>query len=60
MPTSLFAPDFQAVLDEAKQTGGLQGGLFPSPQDWRDQFALRPLHTVRVTLQPSEVQILGR
>jgi hypothetical protein len=32
MPTSLFAPDFQAVLDAA--TAAQQA--FPSPADWRD------------------------
>jgi len=37
MPTSLFAPDFQAVLDQAKRTAGQAAGPFPSPQDWRDQ-----------------------
>jgi glycosidase len=36
MPTSLFAPDFQAVLDRARQTSGQASGPFPSPQDWRD------------------------
>jgi len=34
MPSSLFAPDLQAVLDQAKQSGR----VFPSPQDWRDPF----------------------
>ena len=37
MPSSLFAADFQAVLDRAKQTAGRPGGPFPSPEDWRDQ-----------------------
>lgn len=37
MPTSLFAPDFQAVIDQAKQTAGKPGGPVPSPEDWRDQ-----------------------
>ena len=36
MPTSLFAADFQAVLERAKRTGGKEGGPFPSPEDWRD------------------------
>ena len=36
MPTSLFAPDFQAVLDQAKRAAGGDGGPFPSPADWRD------------------------
>ena len=35
MPTSLFAPDFQAVLDQATSSGTL---AFPSPEDWRDQW----------------------
>lgn len=34
MPTSLFAPEFQAVLDAA--TAGQRA--FPSPADWRDQW----------------------
>lgn len=38
MPTSLFAPDFQAVLDQAKQTSGTPSGPFASPEDWRDQW----------------------
>jgi glycosidase len=38
MPTSLFAPDFQAILDQAKQAAGQPGGPFPSPEDWRDQW----------------------
>jgi len=37
MPTSLSAPDFQAVLDQAKRTAGQPNGPFPSPADWRDQ-----------------------
>src|SRR5215472_10227987 len=36
MPSSLFAADFQAVLDEAERTAGRPGGPFPSPEDWRD------------------------
>jgi glycosidase len=38
MPTSLFAADFQAVLDRA--TNPTRGGTapFPSPQDWRDRW----------------------
>src|SRR3954469_23186871 len=36
MPASLFAPDFQAVLDQAKRSAGNPGGPFPSPEDWRD------------------------
>jgi glycosidase len=38
MPTSLFGPDVQAILNQAKQSGGKPGGPFPSPQDWRDQW----------------------
>ncbi len=38
MPTSLFAPDFQSVLDRAKQTAGTSAGPVPSPEDWRDPF----------------------
>jgi glycosidase len=36
MPSSLFAPDFQAVLDQAKAKSGQPTGPFPSPADWRD------------------------
>jgi hypothetical protein len=36
MPTSLFALDFQDVLDHAKQASGQRSGPFPSPADWRD------------------------
>ena len=36
MPTSLFAPDFQTVLDRAKGRGGPAAAAFPSPEDWRD------------------------
>ena len=38
MPTSLFAPDFQAILDQAKQAAGKPTGPFPSPEDWRDTW----------------------
>jgi len=38
MPVSLFAPDFQAVLDQAKKMSGQDRGPFPSPEDWRDQW----------------------
>ena len=34
MPTSLFAPDFQAVLDAATAAQH----AFPSPADWRDEW----------------------
>jgi glycosidase len=36
MPSSLFAADFQTILDEAKARSGQIGGPFPSPADWRD------------------------
>jgi glycosidase len=37
MPTSLYAPDFQAIFNRYRDTGGpLQA--FPSPADWRDQW----------------------
>ena len=35
MPTSIFGPEVQAVLDHSQTAGG---ALFPSPQDWRDQW----------------------
>jgi hypothetical protein len=35
MPTSLFAPDFQAVLDQAVSPAA---AMSPSPEDWRDQW----------------------
>jgi glycosidase len=38
MPDSLFAPDFQAVLDQAVNQAGQTSGPFPSPQDWRDKW----------------------
>jgi glycosidase len=38
MPDSLFAPDFQAVLDQAVDQAGKPAGPFPSPQDWRDKW----------------------
>src|SRR5271163_712889 len=37
MFTSLFAPEVQAVLDNAESASGQAGGPFPSPADWRDQ-----------------------
>jgi len=40
MPTSLYAADFQAVLDAATipaPPGAIQPA-FPSPADWRDQW----------------------
>jgi hypothetical protein len=36
MPTSLFSPDFQAVLDRAEQ--GAVPVPFASPADWRDSW----------------------
>ncbi|HAM50659.1 MAG TPA: hypothetical protein DCP92_08195, partial [Nitrospiraceae bacterium] len=56
MFTSLFAPEFQAVLDSAVKAAGRANGPFPSPEDWRDQViyflmvdrfnnpAARPVH----------------
>jgi len=38
MPTSLFAADFQSVLDLAVGQSGTAAALFPSPEDWRDQW----------------------
>jgi glycosidase len=38
MTTSLFASDFQAVLNAAKTAAGQAAGPFPSPADWRDQW----------------------
>lgn len=38
MPTSVYSPDFQAILDHATQTADKPGGPFPSPEDWRDQW----------------------
>lgn len=37
MPDSLFSPEFQAVFDHVKDTGGTPRA-FPSPADWRDQW----------------------
>jgi glycosidase len=37
MPDSLFAPDFQAVLDASTSLSPAQPA-FPSPADWRDQW----------------------
>ena len=47
MPTSLFAPDFQAVLDQAKETSGLKSGPFPSPEDWRYLGAFKSSSFIR-------------
>jgi glycosidase len=38
MPTSLFAPDFQAILDQAKKPSGATRVPFASPEDWRDRW----------------------
>ena len=37
MFSSLFAPEVQAVLENAVSAAGQPGGPFPSPADWRDQ-----------------------
>ncbi len=37
MFTSLFAPEIQAILDNAESAAGQAAGPFPSPADWRDQ-----------------------
>jgi glycosidase len=36
MYTSLYAPEVQAVLDNAEAAAGQTGAAFPSPADWRD------------------------
>jgi glycosidase len=38
MPASLFANDFQIILDQARDTGSGALELTPSPEDWRDQW----------------------
>ena len=38
MPTSLFAPDFQSVLDQAVTPPSPAAAPFPSPEDWRDRW----------------------
>jgi glycosidase len=38
MPTSLFAADFQAVLDSAVNPANAAGSPFASPEDWRDRW----------------------
>ncbi len=38
MPTSLFAPDFQAILDQAVNPRSPASAPFPSPEDWRDRW----------------------
>ena len=37
-PTSLFASDFQAVLNQVRDDGSGDPSLTPSPADWRDQW----------------------
>ena len=38
MPSSLFADDFQSILDQARDLGSGTLALTPSPEDWRDQW----------------------
>src|SRR5260370_14793787 len=38
MPSSLFADDFQSILDQARDVGSGTLVLTPSPEDWRDQW----------------------
>ena len=38
MPTSLFAADFQAILDQAVNPPDSGAVPFPSPEDWRDRW----------------------
>jgi len=38
MPTSLFAPDFQSILDQAVSPPTPASAPFPSPEDWRDRW----------------------
>lgn len=38
MPTSLFAPDFQTILDQAVNPPNPAAAPFPSPEDWRDRW----------------------
>jgi glycosidase len=38
VPTSLFAPDFQAILDHAVNPPTPAAAPFPSPEDWRDRW----------------------
>jgi glycosidase len=38
MPTSLFAPDFQVILDQAVNPPSPAAAAFPSPEDWRDRW----------------------
>jgi glycosidase len=38
VPTSLFAPDFQSILDGAVNPPTPAAAAFPSPEDWRDRW----------------------
>ena len=38
MPTSLFALDFQSILDQAVNPPNMASAPFPSPEDWRDRW----------------------
>jgi len=38
VPTSLFAADFQAILDQAVNPPSPAAAAFPSPEDWRDRW----------------------
>jgi len=38
MPTSLFSADCLSVFDQAVSQAGTASALFPSPEDWRDQW----------------------
>jgi glycosidase len=38
VPTSLFAPDFQSVLDQPVNPPNPAAAAFPSPEDWRDRW----------------------
>jgi len=38
MPTSLFSPDFQSVLNQAVNPPTRAAAAFPSPEDWRDRW----------------------
>jgi glycosidase len=38
VPTSLFAPDFQAILDQVVNPPNPAAAPFPSPEDWRDRW----------------------
>src|SRR5258708_10954697 len=37
-PSSVFADDFQSILDRARDLGSGTLILTPSPEDWRDQW----------------------